>query len=106
MIRTLQGHAGRVNAVALTPDGQRVVSASDDGTLKVWDLESGREMRTLQGHADWVNAVALTPDGHRAVSASIDNTLKVWDLESGSLIASFTGRRGILCFHAQLLLMD
>ena len=53
----------------MTPDGKRAVSGSDDKTLKVWDLESGRELRTLEGHADWVKAVAVTPDGKRAVSA-------------------------------------
>ena len=42
-----------VNAVAVTPDGQRAVSASDDKTLKVWDLDSGRELRTLAGHYEF-----------------------------------------------------
>ena len=69
-LRTLTGHSSYVNAVAVTPDGQRAVSASDDQTLKVWDLASGRELRTLTGHTDPVTAVAMTPDGQRAVSAS------------------------------------
>ena len=43
-----------------------------DNTLKVWDLESGRELRTLTGHTNTVNGVAVTPDGSRAVSASAD----------------------------------
>ncbi len=47
---TLQGHSGAVNGVALSGDGRRAVSASDDKTLKVWDVESGRELRTLTGH--------------------------------------------------------
>jgi WD40 repeat protein len=59
------------------------VSASGDKTLKVWDLESGREVRTLAGHSYFVYGVAVSPDGRRAVSASGDKTLKVWDLESG-----------------------
>ena len=41
-----------VTGVAVSPDGRRAVSASDDKTLKVWDLESGRELRTLEGHSD------------------------------------------------------
>ena len=44
-LRTLSGHSERVRDVALSEDGRRAVSASDDKTLKVWDLESGRELR-------------------------------------------------------------
>jgi WD40 repeat protein len=78
-LRTLEGHSGAVNGVAVTPDGKRAVSASFDHTLKVWDLDTGRELRTLEGHSGAVNGVAVTPDGKRAVSASWDwdYTLKV-----------------------------
>src|SRR5262245_10593233 len=51
LLRTLTGHSGWVTGVAVTPDGQRAVSASDDNTLKVWELSSGRELHTLSGHA-------------------------------------------------------
>jgi WD40 repeat protein len=88
---TLEAHTGRVNAVALTPDERRAVSASDDGTLKVWDVASGDPVRTLEGHTLGVNAVALTPDGRRAVSASDDGTLKVWDVASGALLRTLKG---------------
>ena len=71
------------------PDGKRAVSASDDHTLKVWDLDTGRALRTLEGHCPDVSGVTVTPDGKRAVSASGDHTLKVWDLETGLLIATF-----------------
>ena len=75
----------------MTPDGRRVVSASHDNTLKVWDLESGRAVATLDGHAAWVTACAVTPDGRRVVSASDDNTLKVWDLETGRAVSTLDG---------------
>ena len=52
LLRTLEGHSESVRGVAVTPDGRRAVSASEDQTLKVWDLESGRELRTLEGHSD------------------------------------------------------
>jgi len=68
-----------------------VISASDDQTLKVWDLASGHELAILQGHADFVNACAVTPDGRRAVSASEDQTVKVWDLESGTCLLTHHG---------------
>ena len=71
----------------MTPDGKCAVTASDDRTLKVWDLESGQVLSTLYGHSGWVNGVALAPDGKRAVSVSDDHTLKVWDLEGGGCCA-------------------
>ena len=86
-LRTLEGHTGWVNAVAITPDGRRAVSASRDQTLRLWDLESGQTLRTLEGHTESVSAVAVTPDGRRAVSGSYDETLRLWDLESGPNIA-------------------
>jgi WD40 repeat protein len=79
-----------VRGVAITPDGSRAVSASDDHTLRVWDLQSGQSLRTLEGHLGWVLEVAITPDGRRAVSASHDSALRVWDLQSGEEIATFT----------------
>jgi WD40 repeat protein len=94
---TLTGHSNSVRAVAITPDGQQVVSASYDNTLKVWDLHSGAERLTLTGHSNSVRAVAITPNGKQVVSASSDNTLKVWDLESGTEIASFSGDGALYC---------
>jgi WD40 repeat protein len=90
-LRALQGHTGDVNAVAVTRDGRRVVSASSDATLRLWDLGTGQTLRTLQGHTDKVNAVAVRADGRRAVSGSSDATLRLWDLETGENIATFIG---------------
>jgi len=66
-----------------------VVSASVDGTLKVWELDRGCVVATFEGHTDEVTACAVTPDGRRVVSASWDKTLKVWDLDSGRGLATF-----------------
>jgi WD40 repeat protein len=82
--RTLEGHTDSITSVAVTPDGQRAISASNDKTLKVWDLETGKSLYTLRGHTHWVTSVAMTQDGRRAVSASNDKMLKVWDLETGT----------------------
>ncbi len=94
LVRDLVGHSSSVSACAVTPDGWRVVSASADKTLKVWDLASGRTLATLEGHAVTVLACAVTPDGRRVVSASADKTLKVWDLESGRPLATLQGHVG------------
>ena len=81
--------------MAVTADGRRAVSASEDNTLKVWDLETGQELRTLAGHSDSVNGVAVTADGRRAVSASRDKTLKVWDLETGQELRTLAGHSAL-----------
>jgi WD40 repeat protein len=91
LIRTLEGHSDSVYCVAMSPDGRRTISASLDRTLKVWDLETGRELRTLQGHSDSVYGVAVSPDGRRAVSASSDKMIKVWDLETGRELRTLQG---------------
>ena len=91
MIRTFEGIRHWIHVVALTPNGRCAISGSCDGTLRVWDLESGKSVRILEGHTGPVRAVAITPDGHRAVSGSSDGTLRVWDLESGQSVHTLEG---------------
>src|SRR5260221_420340 len=91
LIRTFEGHASWVHAVALTPDGRFVVSGSGDGTLRAWDLESNRSVRSFARHRGPIRAVAITPDGRRVVSASDDHTLRVWDLDSGRSLRTLRG---------------
>jgi WD40 repeat protein len=91
LIQTLYGHTDAVNAVAITPDGKKVVSASRDKTIKIWDFDTGHELKTLYGHQDWVEDLAISPDGSAIVSASKDKTIKVWDLNSGHEIRTLAG---------------
>ena len=87
----LKGHSGRVYGVAITADGRRAVSGSDDETVRVWDLEACKLIATLEGHTDWVRGVAISTDGRLAVSGSVDKTVRVWDLEACKLIATLEG---------------
>jgi WD40 repeat protein len=91
LVRTLKGHTGWVNSIALTEDGTQAVSASSDKTLIVWNLQNGQAVRRLEGHTDEVNSVALTADGRYAVSASRDKTLIVWDVQRGQIIHRLVG---------------
>jgi WD40 repeat protein len=94
LLRTLLGHTSWVNAVAVTPDGEHVISGSADSTLKVWEVESGREVRTLEGHTSAVLAVAVTPDGRHIISGSKDNTLRIWELDTGRAVRTLQGHFG------------
>ncbi|MEW6386989.1 MAG: AAA family ATPase [Thermodesulfobacteriota bacterium] len=89
--RPLTGHTWDVNSVAVWAEKGWAVSASEDRTLKVWDLRTRKLIRTLTGHTKSVTAVALWPEQGWAVSASQDKTLKVWDLRTGELIRTLTG---------------
>ena len=85
------GHSNSVFSVAFSPDGNTIVSGSHEGTLKLWDVKSGREIRSFSGHSFDVWFVAFSPDGKTIVSGSGDDTLKLWDVISGREIRSFSG---------------
>jgi WD40 repeat protein len=69
---------------AISADGETIVSASDDKTLKVWDGRNAAERLTLRGHSRSVERCAISADGATIVSASRDHTLKVWDGRTGA----------------------
>jgi WD40 repeat protein len=102
LIRSLEGHAGPIWSVAVTPDraaspegsgggGYQVVSGAEDQVIKVWELSSGRLVHSLAGHTGPVWSVAVTPDGRQVVSGSHDQTIKVWELDTGRLVRSLKG---------------
>lgn len=91
---TLTGHSGPVWSVALSPDGQTIVSGSGDKTIKVWNLYTGQLIRTLSGHSSTVRSVTFSPNGQTIVSGSADKNIKVWNLYTGQLIRTLTGHSG------------
>ena len=107
---TLKGHTHGVSSAGFSPDGSRIVTASDDNTAKVWDARSGTEVLTLRGHTtmaipavvfspdvligdgvDGVNSAGFSPDGSLIVTSSGDQTAKVWDARSGVEVRTLKG---------------
>ncbi len=94
-VQTLRGHGDELIDVAFSSDGQRLASASRDGTVKLWEVASGQELRTLEGDGNWGrNAafnVAFSSDGQRLASASRDGTVKLWEVASGKVLRTLKG---------------
>ncbi len=93
-VRRYEGHTGWVNALAFTPDGQAILSGSDDGTLILWDVQTGNIIRRYEGHTAAVNSLAVSKDGLTAVSGGEDNLVLVWDVASGAILHRLEGHSG------------
>jgi WD40 repeat protein len=80
-----------VNTVAWSPDGTRLASGSNDGTVRVWDANTGATLVIYQHHTNEVLSLSWSPDGRRIVSGSLDGTAQVWDAQSGKLLVVTKG---------------
>ncbi|KAF5836808.1 BRO1-like domain-containing protein, partial [Dunaliella salina] len=92
---TLVGHTGEVRGVAISSDGDHIVTGSADGTVKVWGVPE-ELLATLCAHTDEVTSVAITPDCTICISGSRDKTAKVWDMKTGQLKANLTGHTAVV----------
>jgi len=93
------GHFGKVH-VTFSPDGKYVLSGSSDHTVKLWEIETGKEIRTFRGHTNYVDSVAFSPDGKKILSGSSDHTVKLWEAETRKEIREFGPTYGSsVAFH-------
>ena len=93
------GHEAGVNAVAFLPPAlgavrPRVVTVSDDGSVRIWDGDTGLNLAVLDGHTQKVVAVATSPDGTQIVTGSWDRSVRVWDVDSGEALAVLEDHKG------------
>jgi WD40 repeat protein len=83
-----------VSNASFSPDGVRIVTASDDRTARLWDATTGVEIIALRGHEDVVRSACFSPDGTRIVTASDDGTARLWDVITGKAILALCGHEG------------
>jgi WD40 repeat protein len=91
---TLPIHNRFVHAVLIMPDGDSLVSSSEDGTLKVTSLATGELLRLLEGHSGPVNSVALTPDGTQLITGGDDYTVRIWSVATWETLHVCKGHEG------------
>ena len=84
---SLSGHTGSVTFVSFSPDGKRIVSASWDKTIRIWNAGTGEMvLGPLEGHTSAVYSALFSPDGRRIVSASGDDTIRIWNADTGEML--------------------
>jgi formylglycine-generating enzyme required for sulfatase activity len=103
--KTLKGHTGSITCVTFSPDGHWLLSSSEDKTIRLWDVETGREVRRFDGHRDPVWCVRFFPTGDKSVSCGgrnysngSDNSIRFWDVETGRELDRFS-ESGPTCFR-------
>jgi WD40 repeat protein len=92
-VRRLVGHTDEVRCLLFLPDGKRALSAGQDRSVRLWDVDTGKEIRTFVGHTGPVRRLAVSPDGRRLLSSSQDHTVRYWDVETGKELSRFTGHQ-------------
>ena len=91
LLRTLAGHSAWITSIVFSPDGQTFASASDDDTIKLWNLQTGELLCTLTGHSEGIRSLTISSDGQTFASGGSDGTIKLWNLQTGELLYTLTG---------------
>ena len=90
LVRTLDGDATDVTALAFDREGARIASGASDGTVSIWDVSKGTRLATIAAHADAIEGLTFTPDGLRLITGGADASLRFWDATTGALLREDT----------------
>jgi len=85
-IKVLRGHKDAVNSCSFTFDDSKIVTASHDKTLRLWDATSGAQVKVYKGHNSYVTCCHTDPNSARIASGGWDKRLLVWDIQTGTIL--------------------
>ncbi|MBF0516940.1 MAG: WD40 repeat domain-containing protein, partial [Nitrospirae bacterium] len=94
LVRTLEGHSGRITSLAAGARGPYVVSAGSDSTIRIWNITTGKCLTTMSGHEGAINHIAKLDNSSHILTSSEDMTIRLWDIVAGKHIRSFSGHCG------------
>ena len=90
---TLNGDSTAFSSAVFSPDGTRIATGSEDGTAKIWDAVTGKELLAFQADTEgWVNSVAYSPDGKLLATAGDDKLAHLWDVSTGEEVLTLEGQ--------------
>ncbi|NER45577.1 MAG: NACHT domain-containing protein [Symploca sp. SIO1A3] len=99
-------YASRIWLVAIHPDGQSLLSISENQTMKLWDVPTGQGLTTVDGYINWILSIAFSPDGQILASSSEDQQVRLWDVDTGQCLQTLSGHTNVVSsvtFNQQIL---
>jgi WD40 repeat protein len=92
----LEGHSKLVNSIVFSPDSKLLLLASDDKTVKIWEIANGSFQQTFKGHSSSVNLIIFSPNSKLLISASNNKIIKIWDIATGFFQQIFENHNNII----------
>lgn len=96
LVKTLNGHSIKVNALAVSPDGRFIATALNNNTILIWNRINGSIFHRFEGYNKIVNALAISPNLKYLISGSNDNSIRIWDLVTKNNVRTLAGHRDFI----------